>query len=73
MALVWVNGTRVVTDPLLRPVGEEHRILASVEVTGGYRLECLCGWVSALCPNALAMFDGWAGHIIAADGPGQRT
>ena len=51
----------------IRPIGAEHRIEASVKVEGGYRLECLCGWVSPLCPNALGMFDQWAAHCIAAD------
>ena len=47
-----------------QPIGEEHRILASVETPDGYQLECLCGWLSALCPTALGMFDAWATHCI---------
>lgn len=51
----------------IRPVGAEHRIDASMQVEGGYRLECMCGWVSPICPHALGMFDAWEQHVTDAD------
>lgn len=72
-AQVLVPTWCVVAEPLLQPVGGEHRILASVEVPGGYRVECLCGWVSAMCADALAMFDKWAGHIIVVAAAGEHA
>lgn len=56
----------MVFDP--RPIGAEHRIDATLKVEDGYRLECMCGWLSPLCPNALDMFDQWAAHCIDTGG-----
>ena len=44
-----------------------HRLVASVEVTGGYLAECSCGWLSFPCATSLGVIDEWACHCIESD------
>lgn len=45
----------------------QHRLVESVEVTGGYRAECSCGWVSWPCATSLGVIDEWACHCVESD------
>ena len=49
------------------PTSADHRLVASVEVTGGYRAECSCGWLSFPCATSLGVIDEWACHCIESD------
>jgi hypothetical protein len=56
----WVLAVFELTNP------DDHRVRAAVEVTGGFRVECSCGWLSTLCPNGEVMFDVWQAHVITS-------
>lgn len=47
--------------------GPEHRVVASVEVGGGFRVECSCEWLSPVCPDGVVLFGVWAHHCLDAE------
>jgi hypothetical protein len=50
----------------------EHRVLASVAVADGYRMECLCGWV-VVVSAPLDLFDAWADHCVNGGSASRKT